>query len=164
MKRSSCGRAEHLIVVLLAASACTSVEVIRGPAAGGLDPERVGVLAFSYHDRGDAEVVADGCGAGLLEAQIRTVERRETDAIAEEKSESRSGEQGAEYYQRLGELTGADAFITGGISGGTITARLVSAKTGEVIKLANLKAGFDAGGPFAAGRKVCRALLGSANE
>jgi hypothetical protein len=82
------------------------------------------------------------------------------EAVAQEKSDSRSGEQGAEYYQRLGELTGADAFITGGISGGTITARLVSARTGDEIKLASLKAGFDAGGPFAAGRTVCRALLG----
>lgn len=151
------------VLPILLAAGCAELKVIRGPASDAPPPSRVAVLAFSSDSKDLAGQAEDGCAAGLLQAGVGVVERQRVSAVLDEKGMSRDGEQSAEHYKKLGEMVGAEAFIVGSLKEGVrgkvrgFSARLVEARSGEVIRVANFSAG-DSMDTFDTGTKVCSAL------
>lgn len=145
------------------------MRIVNGPAAESPTPTNFAVLGFTGADVGLAATISDGCATGGLVLGIRTLERGTvSDAIRQEKEDSRGGEQSPEFYKRLGETLGVDAFVTGSVSTAgartTLTARLVSATSGEVVRIATLEVqamnqGAAAPTAVEAGERVCTAAI-----
>ncbi|NUP14070.1 MAG: hypothetical protein HOW73_49185 [Polyangiaceae bacterium] len=149
---------------------CAGPRIVEGPANREPPPTSVAVLDFSARDRAASGLAADGCLTAAMDLRLRAVERFKLEPLLAERELSRSAEQPAEYYKQLGELAGADAFVLGSsklTNHGPaerleIRARLVSARSGEVIRVVTYTAvptGMFSESEGDAAESACRALL-----
>ncbi len=104
-----------------------------------------------------------------MELGLRAIERQQITPLIREKAQSRGGEQSAAYYQQLGQMTGAQAFIAGSIGKGrhggasNMTVRLIDAKSGDIIRLADFACA-DWDDAFKVGQRACRGLITGKGE
>lgn len=124
---------------------------------------RVAVLDFSFSaEESTGDSAEDGCVDEVIRMGFRAVERRVLDAILQEKNLSRDGEVNPRDYQGLGKMLGADILIIGSMGSistrkARTSARAVSAKSGEILAVSNMRGRIDKG--FKVGRKICHELL-----
>lgn len=154
---------------ILISLGCAPTIVVSEGNSQAPPPARVAVLDFTGDDVSANGVAADGCGTALLARGVTMIERRQIETVLAEKSLSRSGEQSAEFYQRLGELAGVDAFIVGTVAGTrllgqfmttVLSARLINAADGSVMRLARFTHASGSGKEqFDLAQRVCDALL-----
>ena len=148
----------------LALASCSTVRVTRG-VTPPVPPSSIAVLAFESPRDGDGAAAADGCTRAALEAGLRPVERGRLDALMREREVSRSGETGPEYYQRLGQLTGADAFVVGTIDRGDFgssaraTARLILSRSGDIAFMSEVGLASNSDDPAEVARRGCAAIF-----